>query len=87
MAEGRRRTRTPEANGRHQRPIRSADGRRRMWTAKQVGARVGLHPTTVRKRANNPNDSFPIGSSYGPRTRRWDPQEIERWLEAQKGTK
>jgi len=43
---------------------------------------TGLAPSTIRRRAADPSDSFPPPLKLGPNAVRWRRRELEEWIAA-----
>lgn len=43
---------------------------------------TGLAPSTIRRRAAEPSDSFPAPLKIGPNAVRWRRSELENWIAA-----
>ena len=52
----------------------------KLLTFKEVGEITGLHPSSLRRKANNPDDPFPRFYTYSTRYSRFKESEIEAWI-------
>ncbi len=53
-----------------------------LLTFKEVAKITRLHPSSLRRKANDPGDPFPRFYTYGIRYARFKESEIKQWLEA-----
>jgi len=52
----------------------------RLLTFKEVAEITGLHPSSLRRKANDPGDPFPRFYTYSTRYARFKESEIEAWI-------
>jgi len=52
----------------------------RLITFKEVAEITGLHPSSVRRKANDPDDPFPRFYTYSTRYARFKESEIKAWI-------
>ena len=53
-----------------------------LLTKKDVAQRLGIHVNTL-DRIRNSDDTFPAPLRFGPRTQRWRPADVQRWVDGQ----
>ena len=56
----------------------------KLLTFKEVAEITGLHPSSLRRKANNPNDPFPSFYTYSTRYSRFKESEIKAWIDSLK---
>lgn len=54
----------------------------RLLTFDEVSHITGLHKSSLRRKAHDPNDPFPKFYTYGIRYARFKESEIEAWVNA-----